>query len=80
MKHVTLFDCDIEINNDWFVKTVMKSEKEKHLSDVELYPIVYLVIQAKEGGLIKIELRHGEVESSEAEWVIRFVNCIAEVL
>ncbi|KAK6643247.1 hypothetical protein RUM43_004752 [Polyplax serrata] len=71
MKHVTLFDCDIEIKNDWLVKTVMKSENEKHLSDVQLYPNVYLVIQTKEGGLIKVELRHGEIESSEAGWVIR---------
>lgn len=71
MKHVTLFDCDIEIKSDWLVKTVMKSENEKHLSDVQLYPNVYLVIQTKEGGLIKVELRHGEIESSEAGWVIR---------
>ena len=72
MRHVTLFDCDLDVNNDeWFVKTVMKSDYEKLLKDVELYPIVYIVVQTKEGSLTKIELRHGEVESSEAGWVIR---------
>lgn len=71
MRHVTLFDADIDIKNDWFVKTVMKAEKGGLLPDIELYPIVYLIVLSKEDKVIKIELRVGEIETSEAGWVTR---------
>lgn len=79
-KHICLFDCDLTLNNEWLVTTVMKSETEKQVADAELYPIVYIVMETWEKIIHKIELRHGNItEELPSNWVKRWVDKIAVV-